>query len=195
MTQHLYEDMLSESFEVTPPINRNPKLKVIFYDKMNENPTEDIILKCLKNQNEKLLSNDDDIKIVKCLSDKKIVNKKTLIIEVPKNLHKKIIEKDHLHILWCKCKVFDAVQVTRCFKCSRFSHIESYCKAEEPTCPKCAGKHKLTECKSSKLKCINCVEANKNHHLHLNVTHAVWGKECLSWQKKLEMKKKAFQRD
>ena len=62
---------------------------------------------------------------------------------------KKFIEYDY-------CKVRDAIEVRRCYKCLGFNHMTDKCSAKSPVCPKCAGPHQLKECESDFLKCTHC---------------------------------------
>ena len=48
--------------------------------------------------------------------------------------------------------------VLQCFKCQKFGHSFFQCKAENSTCLRCSGSHRLSECSSAKenAKCNNC---------------------------------------
>lgn len=48
--------------------------------------------------------------------------------------------------------------ILQCFKCQKFGHSFFQCKAENSTCLRCSGSHRLSECSSAKenAKCINC---------------------------------------
>ncbi|KAJ3641869.1 hypothetical protein Zmor_028339, partial [Zophobas morio] len=51
------------------------------------------------------------------------------------------------------CSVFDALEVTRCYKCNKFGHSSQSCKAKE-VCPRCSEGHKLVDCKATTLKVV-----------------------------------------
>lgn len=52
-------------------------------------------------------------------------------------------------------------------------------------CPKCARPHKINECISQDLKCINCLDArDKGGHVDLN--HASWDRNCSVHMRKLQ---------
>jgi hypothetical protein len=55
-------------------------------------------------------------------------------------------------------------------------------------CPKCAGDHKSADCSaaSEEYKCINCITANKNLGLDLEVNHSVFDRDCRVYNRKLE---------
>lgn len=77
------------------------------------------------------------------------------IIEVDIESYNNIIGTGKLLVGYDSCKVWDATQIRRCFKCSGFNHMSTQCKQKEPTCSKCS--HLLKECQSSSLKCVNCM--------------------------------------
>lgn len=183
------KDNLEQSFEISVPATKHPRMKVIFYDRVMENLNDEQIESALKAQNKELLDESEHFKLIKAIKDKKIETKKTLIIEVNSELFKKVMAKGHLMIRWCRCKVFDALQIPRCYKCARLNHFEKDCKEKSSSCPKCAGDHKINECDSEEKKCVNCIDANAKFKLSLDVNHSAWDKSCQTWIKKMEMRK------
>ena len=75
------------------------------------------------------------------------------------------------------CSVFDALEVTRCYKCNKFGHSSQSCKAKE-VCPRCSEGHKLVDCKATTLKCANCVNLGLSENKELETCHAVWDPRC-----------------
>ena len=145
---------LNNDFEVVEASKVKPKIKIVNFlntQKWQNEEIEDAI----KSQNEKLFADKDIFKIVNSFEHKNSNSKTTLTAEVNGALFQKLMKEKKLSIGWCICVVFDAAQVTRCFKCSRFSHIERNCKATKAACPKCAGDHKqrvqIVNCKMRKL--------------------------------------------
>lgn len=68
------------------------------------------------------------------------------------------------------------LQIPQCFKCSRWGHTQTTCKARD-ACGYCAGGHNTQECQKIKekdrKKCINCLRQG----------HASWEKsKCPSWE-------------
>lgn len=76
-----------------------------------------------------------------------------------------------------------------CFKCWGYYHIAKNCKRQE-TCHKCAGEHKASECKATKLRCVNCIYKNKTHNLKINDEHDALSMKCLTYIRALEEEKK-----
>ena len=84
-----------------------------------------------------------------------------LVMEVGAQTRKLLLQKK-VKLGWLICKTEDYVVANRCFKCPIFSHRFRDCRGEE-TCPLCAGRHKLNECRASptEFKSINCITYNK----------------------------------
>lgn len=109
------------------------------------------------NQNEELGLSDVDKANIKPLyklgpRDSHVVN---WVLEVlPPTLLK--LENKHVYIgmVRCKLKLWD--KSPQCFKCQKYGHTSKTCRAEKPTCKKCAGEHDSRDCKSDTVKCANC---------------------------------------
>jgi hypothetical protein len=76
--------------------------------------------------------------------------------------HKELLDKmisDGIFIGYKRVRIEKYVQpvnIIQCFKCQKFGHVASNCKATESTCVKCSGHHKIKDCKETVLKCANC---------------------------------------
>lgn len=182
---------LNDEYEITEANKKRPKIKIVNFVNLKNWDTA-AIEDAIKLQNEFIFKDHDLLKIVKCFEHKDNKQKLTLIAEVSVGLYHKLMKAKKVSIGWCNCFVYDAFSVTRCFKCSRFSHIEKNCKSNKESCPKCAGDHKLKDCKSNVLKCVNCVNANEQHGKNYDVNHACWSKDCVSLQSKLKFLKKGI---
>ena len=84
------------------------------------------------------------------------------------------------------CKVYDRVQVKRCFSCQGFDHYIKDCPSELH-CGKCTGSHKTADCTSDERKCINCVK-NKVQ----DVNHSVFFHDCPSLHKHQQQLKENY---
>jgi len=114
-------------------------------------------------------------------------NLRNLVIEVIPHA-RKLIMNTRIKIEWVICKAADYIQISRCFKCSRYNHRFADCRGEE-TCPPCTGKHKLGECTSSQndYKYINCMTYNKyNPRKTICINHSSLDKQCASLQAQLK---------
>jgi hypothetical protein len=156
---------------------------------MNNSFTESEIIEKLKKQNDFLEMS--EMKVVKI---KKVVKygkeMQNAIIEVDKMSFPKLIASEKVCLGWERCRVYDAISVTRCFKCKGFNHKMSECKNEE-CCLKCHQKHKTADCKVKEevIKCINCKKVNEKFKLGLDENHKTSSVECTVYQKKLKEKK------
>ncbi|KAK9719200.1 Transposase IS4 [Popillia japonica] len=80
--------------------------------------------------------------------------------------------------------------IIRCFNCCGYNHKAAVCK-KETRCPKCAGSHKIGDCKATEnnVKCVNCEEAVRKLNLRITINHAAWDSECSVFKRKLEIEK------
>lgn len=156
---------------------RNPNL--VLYnipDDINKENAEEIIIK----QNPEFSLKEGDIKPKFIFTSKR--NHKNLVVEVSSEIRKTLLNKK-IKMGWLICNLEDYVSPLRCFKCSRYNHRHVDCTAEE-SCPLCAGKHKLKECKTSEdnYKCVNCINFNKyNRGDKINENHSSLNKNCPSY--------------
>jgi hypothetical protein len=190
--ESVIKEKLGANFDIKISDRRRPKLKIVgIYDQKNLNMEE--YEKIIKKQNDEFVSKDDHFKIVKVSPGRTNKDVKTLIAEVDVDVYERLVEVGKININWSRCRVMDAVDVMRCYKCSRYSHRGSVC-TQEKCCPKCMGPHTLTEHEKEdeEEKCINCHEANEKFNLGLNNNHAVWSRSCEVYKRKLNTVKKSF---
>lgn len=181
---------LNNSFEITEPGKKMPKIRIVHFSNELEWKEEEITAAIVK-QNSCLFAETDSLKIVKILKNNKN-DRVTLIAEVNGKLYNKIIEQKSVMIHWSYCRVFDAFQVMRCYKCNRFAHLAKNCKAQNETCGKCSENHKTIDCQNESLKCINCCNANNKFRLNLDVNHPVWDKNCESNKRRKTLMEKSI---
>jgi len=191
-------EKLGEDFKVTEPKGRKPKLKVVNVGEEELQLDDVILIDTIKKQNK--IDEELYIKIVKRMakgrSDDNARNAGngrkedgSLILEVDEMTHELLLRNEKINIGWRKCLVFDHYSVKRCFKCWGYYHIAKNCKREE-TCQKCAGKHKVSDCKATKLKCVNCMHKIKTYNLKINDEHNALSRKCPTFIKALEEEKK-----
>jgi hypothetical protein len=116
---------------------------------------------------------------------------RNIVIEVNSQTRKKLIH-NKVKLGWVNCGIEDYLVATRCYKCSRFNHRMRDCRGVE-TCPICAGKHGLKECKAqpAEFKCINCQTYNyHNKHTKINENHSSLDRKCPSMMAIIEKYKK-----
>lgn len=188
----LEEDLkvaLGSDFEVKLLDRKLPKIKIVGFSNVANWDNEEIISSLISQNDLKVLSK--DIKIVKTLVNRRNEKLSTLIVAVPSEIHKLILGKRAVSLMFNRCSVYDAIDVPRCFKCSRLGHYESRCN-NNLCCAKCSGEHKLKECESSQHKCINCVTANEKFNRNHNINHAAFDRKCPSMLRRLSNAKKSY---
>lgn len=182
--KEIMDKQMSDKYEIKIPRDYKPRL---FITDMHFEKNSDELIECLKNQNKCL--EQGEIKVIKQYSVKN--NTKTYynaIVEVDEGMFTSVMKLDKLNIGWERCRFYDGVNVTTCFKCKGYNHIATNCKSEE-VCSKCLGKHKTTECNETpKNKCINCIKANEKLNLGLDENHLCNSRDCPVYLKHLSAK-------
>lgn len=184
------KEKLGDDYNVELVGKKKPRLKIVGYENVSL-ISENDIAEAIKIQNDNIFSNNDEIKIVKIITNRNRNNSQTIIIEVNSELHKAILKQGAVSIEFSKCKVYDSVDIARCFKCSKLGHYANKCE-NNICCPKCAGEHKLEECKSKALKCVNCSDSNTKYKLKLDVNHGAFDKKCPTMLNRVKSFKKSL---
>ena len=106
-------------------------------------------------------------------------------IRVSNSIRKFIeVRGNKLFIGMYSCNVYDHFYIRRCNNCQKFHHYADKCKAQTPTCAKCAGPHSTVDCEKHskpgfKPTCVNCSQTSKQNFSH---THYATSLECPSYQ-------------
>lgn len=176
---------LGEDYSVSVPKKLTPRVKVIG---LSEKLQPEQIEANIKAQNHYVEDESARIKVVHIQEMKDKRRGYCVYMEVDGKTYKKMLLEQKLNIGWDRCKVYDAVSVKRCYKCSGFNHKASECRGEK-ACPRCADNHDVTDCKAEKnnIKCINCVRAVEKLKIKLDVQHEVWSQDCAVYRRKLEI--------
>jgi hypothetical protein len=183
------KNKLGDDFEVEVHRNGNRRLKVIRFQNMDY--TEEEIINAIIKQN---IFMSENTKLLKMLPDRNNQNLSTLILETDLISHRNALEHERLSIKWNKFKVFDALAVNRCYKCSRFGHKINECDKSE-TCSKCSGPHSTKDCTSESPKCINCIDANNKYRLDNDVAHPAYSLNCPTMCHKLTKLRNSISRN
>lgn len=180
------EKKMKDKYEIKIPTDLKPRFEIIH---MNNKFEDEEIIEKLKRQNSHMEIS--EMKIVKVYAVKKY-NREVFnaVIEVDKETFPKIISTGKVCIGWERCKVFDAINIRRCYKCKGFNHKSVDCNNKE-ACLKCHQEHKTSECKNEDInKCINCIKYNEKLKLNVDIDHKTFSKICPAYQFKLDLKKK-----
>lgn len=170
--------------QVSEPKKVLPKIKLVGID--NDLIGNDDLLIVLKENNKDVFNDESEIKILNIKERNKLA---TALISLDCATFRKCMKKQKLAVGWTMCKVYEQVDVLRCFKCSSFGHIASNCQKNDHVCPICAGPHEVKSCTSTVLKCINCHLANVKFGTNCDVAHSSMSIKCPLLAKKT-MKRK-----
>lgn len=125
---------------------------------------------------------------------KKMKTKYMAILECDPLTHRMMLDGEFVYINWSRCKVFDHINVYRCFKCGGFNHNANQCRNQEK-CLKCLdADHRSDCCENTIVKCPNCIEVNTKFKLDLNVNHFVFDKFCPVFLKRIETEKQKIKK-
>lgn len=182
------EKKLNKKYNIKIPDQKNPCIKIMdIEEEMNENDLKRSILK----QNQYLHHDSSflEVKIVK-----KMKTRYLSIIECDPLTFRKIMEQNRLSIGWSTCRVFEYVNVYRCYKCGGFDHKSSDCI--EVRCLIC-GKNGHTKdgCEDNSVNCANCITANGKLNLKLKTDHSIFDMSCPCYLKKIETQKRKIKYD
>lgn len=177
---------LGDKYEVKIPVPKNPRFKII---NMCDKLSEEAIINNIKKQND-FVDNNAALKVIKIIEAK---NKRfpdfTAIIETDINTCEQILKNEKLSIGWDRCRVFEHVYVSRCYKCLGFNHMSDTC-TNKKACLNCAGEHEIKDCVSDEIKCVNCIWAVANLDIRLDVNHRANSNECSVLQKRIDRERK-----
>lgn len=157
---------------------------------LSEKMEEQEINQHLQEQNT-FINNKNFIKILKYEESKNPHNKYhkfNAIVEMEKTIFKKSVEAGKINIKWDKCYVVEDITIARCFNCSGYNHRSDKC-SNKTACPRCSGEHKLANCNSQDVQCINCLVFNDKLKLKLNTKHSALSADCEVFKRKLQFKK------
>lgn len=168
------QSRLGKSCEVKPMKKRKPRVKII--GKFTNECEYQNVASDLVKQNS-FIQDGKEINVVK-RSEVNIGTPLQIIIETSPRDYHAFLKVGYATIGYTRCKVYDANVVPRCFKCSKLGHFEKNCLSSTICCPKCAGNHRLKECKTTELKCTNCLIASEKSNRKIDTNHAAYDRNC-----------------
>ncbi|GBM78068.1 hypothetical protein AVEN_154028-1 [Araneus ventricosus] len=77
-----------------------------------------------------------------------------------------------------KYRVFS--EPIQCYRCLKFGHTQTCCRAPEVLCSRCPGSHSYKSCSETQSKCRNCCDYNKQNRSGpwLQVNHTAISRQC-----------------
>jgi hypothetical protein len=91
-----------------------------------------------------------------------------------------------IYIGWDSCRVYQHIDILRCFRCNQFGHMAIKCEGAV-CCTDCAENHESKDCDSGVKK---CEYAKKTFKIYVNSNHPAYSMKCHAYLNKLEHKLK-----
>lgn len=182
--KELINSKLKTSYDVKVVSPINPRVRITGITLELES---NVLLNMFKSQNKALLSPNNTCQVISVTPLRNNRNVFQTTLQVDATTYHNLIQSGHVIIGYDYCKVYDGIEVRRCFKCCGFHHYATKCTSKVYICPRCAENHKLSDCKSKTLKCFNCTNYNlRNDTTKTCTEHAVWEKSCRTYNTALE---------
>lgn len=179
----LANEKLSSGYDVHLLRRVLPRIRITgISDKLTTDTLKEYIL----NQNEDLFCGSKDCKILKFKNTRNNEHVYQATLQLDTMSYDRILKAGYLIIGFDVCKVYDAVELTRCYKCNGFNHTSKSCK-RDVSCPRCGADHDVKACTvaDAKLCCINCSRANEKSNKSFETDHAVWDSQACAVYKQL----------
>lgn len=176
--EKIVSEKMGEKYEVSVPNLRKPRVKIIGIE--NELSVDDLV-ETIKSQNEWLMN--DDIKVINLFKTK--IDNYSAIVELEPDAFEKCMKAKRIKIKWTMCRLYEDLNVFRCFKCNGYNHKQVNC-TNKLSCKVCAGNHHSSVCRAKTEMCVNCKTANDKFGVKLRTNHAANSDKCSIYVKKLE---------
>jgi hypothetical protein len=158
------DNKLLDSYEIKDLKTISPRLRI---SGVSSDLGKEHIISFLVKQNSSVFSNPSQLKILKYFPTKKKPDVFQFILQVDVNTYIKALNSKHCLIGLDNCYIFDAIDVIPCYRCNGYHHSHTFCK-RNLSCPRCGESHEVKECKSTVLRCINCVSLNGRSNCRSN---------------------------
>lgn len=191
------DENLSQNYKITEVTNPKPRIKVVGIS--NEVTAEDVV-KFLRLQNPDKIREEAECSVLKFWRTKKNSAVMQALVQVDAVTYGNIMEAKDKHVILGldHCRVYDGIELLRCFKCSNFNHSASVCRAKL-ACPRCSMEHNLSDCKKEyPEKCINCqnyknLRLKSNENINIDCNHSVFDRDnCFVYRYKLKSLKSSI---
>lgn len=183
----LVQETMSDSYAVKEVAGINPRLCIVG---LSEKYTEEMLQYQIRNCNPEIFSKYSDCKIVKIFPTKKNAAIFQAVSQIDRNVYDIILKADNLFVGYDSCRVYDALEVSRCYNCNEFNHSSKSCN-NSLSCPLCGGNHNVKSCRSQLRNCTNCVKLSGAQGSTTSCDHAVWDRSvCTAYKIALTKLKK-----
>lgn len=158
-----------DKYEVKMEKLQKPRLKIVGIQNKYECEELKSLILNLNFEGMSNIEGEIDVKYIKYLEQKNLY---TAYIEVSPNLYYQIMgTRKRLYIGLQSCRVYNDLNIRRCWKCAMYGHYGGSCENVE-YCQICAGKHNTRNCKEKEnLCCINCMDVNDQYGHRRDIHH------------------------
>lgn len=170
----MVEEKLSECYSVRELSGINPRVRIVgLTDHWEKVDLREYLIK----MNPQIFNEDSTCTVLDISPTKNNSDIKQALLQIDKFTYTRATDAGHVIVGYDSCAVYDAINVLRCFRCNGFNHSSRNCK-KEISCPKCAGKHAIKDCKSDTFGCVNCIKLNEGGDSKVTFNHAAWDVNC-----------------
>ena len=110
-----------------------------------------------------------------CIRDSTSPDSTTVGIKVSPCIRDMLVSKGRIYVGNTSCRVLDRFDVRQCFKCQRFGHMATQCRASDPVCMYCSASHLTKNCphkyNTASHRCVNCSHSSNTSLLESCDTH------------------------
>lgn len=172
----LAEEKLSSNYDVHILKKVLPRVRVAG---ISENLSVDVLREYILKQNEDVFLTGEDCQVLRVSAIKKNNRVYQATLQLSPITYDRVLKAGSLIIGFDVCRVYDAVDLIRCFKCNGYNHTSLSCN-RAIACPRCGAGHEVKGCTASdaELCCINCKRANEKSNRSFNTNHAVWDSQA-----------------
>lgn len=191
------DENLSQNYNISEVSNPKPRIKIVG---ICSEVTKEEIIRFLKLQNPDKFKEESECVLLKFWSTKKKSNIMQALVQVDCVTYRHIMMAEDKFVIvgLDRCRIYDGIELLRCYKCSNFNHSASVCKAKF-ACPRCSMEHELTDCKDEySTKCINCfnyknLHLKSNENLDIDCNHTAMDKNnCFVYKLKIKSLKSSI---
>jgi hypothetical protein len=177
------ETKLSAKYDIKKLAPILPRLRIV---DISEDIGNSEFLDYFRKQNSSVITDGSVVNLHRFWAIKK--NGKIFQAEISVDLdtYKCLLECGHVLVGLSSCSVYDAVSVTRCYRCHGFNHSAKFCK-NNPLCPFCGKSHEENACvgadNETNPKCRNCKNIRMSQKLDIDCNHATFEHEkCFAFK-------------
>jgi hypothetical protein len=169
--KEIVKEKLSTDYEIHDVNAFHPRIRVSgFSFKFSETQ----LISYLMKQNETIFDSNSKIRVIKRIPTKKNNEVYQVLLEVDSPTYSRAISIGHCLVGLDACYIYDAIEVPRCYNCNGYHHSSKTCR-NTLACPRCGDSHPVKNCKSTLLRCCNCVARKANNPTdNIKIDHAAW---------------------